>query len=144
MKLFHVWNVMMSQDQTTSVWGRLAKLQKPPKVAYRLRKYAVKLATEFKVIDEHRNECILTAAGKGPGEDVNLAPGTPEFAVFAEKFNAFLNGDSDIDPVGINMDALIDALAAEKGNVLSELDIELLEPFFADKPKPDLKVVESA
>ena len=143
MKLFHVWNVMQ-QNGAPSVWQRFASLKKPPKVAYRLRKDAVKLATEFKVIDEHRNECILTAAGKGPGEDVNLASGTPEFAVFVEKFNEFLNGDSDLDPVGINMDALIDALDAEKGNVLSELDIELLEPFFADKPKPDLKVVESA
>ena len=143
MKLFHVWNVMQ-QNGAPSVWQRFASLNKPTKVAYRLRKYAVKLATELKVIDEHRNECILTAAGKGPGEDVNLVSGTPEFLAFVEKFNEFLNGDSDLDPVGINMDALIDALDAEKGNVLSELDIELLEPFFADKPKPDLKVVESA
>lgn len=140
MKLIEVWNACgTSQAKPLSTWGVLASLKKPPKVAYRLLKYGAKLAAEFDVIDKHRRTLIYEAAGVAEGSDVKMEPGTPAFNKFVQGFNAFLGNDSDLEPVGISMDALIDALDAEKGNVLSEHDLALLEPFFQEAQNVDIK-----
>jgi hypothetical protein len=62
---------------------------------------------------------------------------------FVLKFTEFLEQEAELEPVGIDMDALIEGLDAEKGNVLSEGDLELMEPFFQVKVA-DLKLVEKA
>mgnify|MGYP001612768376 CR=1 FL=1 len=145
MKLLQVWNVTaISTESPVSVWARFSVLTKPPKVAMLLCKYIKKINSEFKMIEAYRQECMYAASGQEPGTDVRIEPGTPEHSEFCAKFSEFLNGESDIDPAGISMDALIEALASEKGNRISEADLELLEPFFVEKSKPDLKVVETA
>ena len=134
MKLLDVWNaVATSQDRTVSPWGALARLKKPPKVAYRLMKYGKDIDDEYNVIDRRRIELVHEAAGVEEGQPVKIEPDSPEFSRFAVAFNEFLDGESDLKPVGIGMDALIDALDSEKGNVLSEQDLALVAPFFQEK-----------
>jgi len=136
MKLFEIWN-------SSKAWGTLSALKKNPKLAYRLLKYEKKVNSELEACEKHRQACVYEVSGAEPGSVVNIAEGTPEFAVFLKKFNEFLQGESDLDWIGVSLDELIDALDAEIGNVLSENDIELLEPFFTELPKPDLKLVEN-
>lgn len=127
---------------SASAWGVLSSLKKNPKLAYRLLKYEKKVEAELNVIEKQRNEYGCEAAGVASGAEWRLEPGTPEIASYNEKFNAFLQGDSDLQWIGISMDELIEALGAETGNVLSEQDIERLEPFFTEKPKAELTVVK--
>lgn len=134
MKLVAVWNAR-------EAFERLSALRKPPKLAYRLMKYERKFCAEVDTCETHRLKCVYEVSGAEPGTPVNLEPGTPEFAAFLAKFNEFLQNESDLEPVGVSMDVLIDALDAEKGNVLSENDLALLEPFFQEKTVPDLKLV---
>lgn len=132
MKLIDVWNAVQSnKDKPVSAWAAMTSLKKPPKVAYRLLKYGAKLGTEFDVIEKHRVELIYEAAGAPEGSPVDIKPGSPEFAQFANSFNEFLAGDSDLEPVGMTMDALIDALDTA-GNALSEQDLAAVEPFFQE------------
>lgn len=113
----------------------MASLKKPPKVAYRLLKYGNKLQAEYDIIEKQRVKLVYEAAGVPEGSDASINPGSPEHNKFVVGFNEFLFNDSDLEVVGLSMDELIDALDAEKGNVLSEADLALLEPFFTEKPK---------
>lgn len=135
MKLVTIWNAR-------NAFIALAQLKKPPKIAYRLMKYNQRFAAEFDTCEAARVACVYAAAALEPGTpNVNLLPGTPEFAAFSEKFNEFLTGDSDLAPLDMSMDALIEALDTERGNVLSETDLAMLAPFFQEKKPTDLRVV---
>lgn len=130
MKLAHIWGAR-------DAFARLSTLKKPPKLAYRLLKYARKFEVELAACEAHRVQCVYEAAGVADGTPgVSLAPDTPEFSAFVLAFSEFLANDSDLEPVGINMDALIEALDAETGNVLCENDLAMLEPFFQEPQKP--------
>ncbi|MCR4332422.1 MAG: hypothetical protein NUV34_06940 [Sulfuricaulis sp.] len=137
MKLFDVWNAVYSVPNQPAAWTTLTSLKKPPKVAYRLFKYGAQLGAEFDVIEKQRTKLLYEAAGVSEGSPVDIQPGTPEFSQFANGFNEFLAGDSDLEPVGITMDALIAALDIV-GNALSEQDLAAVKPFFkvktAEKP----------
>jgi len=137
MKLFQVWNAQ-------AAFKRLADLKKPPKLAYRLLTYSRKFDAEAAICEAHRIACVYAIAGAEPGTVVELNQGTPEFDTFFAKFNEFLSNESDLEPVGLDMDALIDGLDAEKGNVLSENDLALLDPFFTVRPSPELKLVPAS
>lgn len=137
MKLVTIWNAR-------EAFSKLAQLKKSPKLAYRLMKYAKKFSSEFDTCEARRIECVYEAAGVEPGTpDINLLPSTPEFVSFVTKFNEFLDNESDLEPVGIGMDALVESLSAESGNVMSENDLALLEPFFQEKSAVDLRLVDS-
>lgn len=127
MKLGYIWNAR-------EAFGRLAQLRKPPKLAYRLLKYLRKINVELDLCETQRQKCVYEAAGENLGAtDINLSPGTPEFDAFIAKFNEFLATDSDLEPLDLGMDALIDGLDSEPGNAMSENDLALLEPFFVVK-----------
>lgn len=127
MKLLTLWNAKQA-------WATLSMLRKQPKVAYRLMKYERALNAEMETIERARTEFILKAANAEPGATVTLDVGTPELAAFNADFNAFLNTDCDLRPVGMDMDALIDVLDSQAGNVLSEAELMALEPFFVELP----------
>lgn len=135
MKLVTIWNAR-------NAFNVLAQLKKPPKLAYRLMKYGQQFAVEFDACEAYRIKCVYETASVAPGTpNVNLLPGTPEFDAFLAKFNEFLGNEADLEPVGIGMDALIEALDSERGNVLSEAELALLTPFFQEKKPTDLRVV---
>lgn len=129
MKLYEIWN-------SSVAWSVLSRLKKNPKLAYRLLKFEKKVAAEIETCEQHRKTLVYEASGLEPPAEVTLKEGSPELAAYMAKFNEFMQGDSDLPWVGISMDELIDALGAEAGNVLSENDINLLEPFFAEPKLP--------
>jgi hypothetical protein len=131
-KLVTIWN-------SKAAWAALSALKKPPKLAYRLHKYEKLVSAELDVCEKERDRLIYEGAGKvmtpGVVEHVELKDGTAEFKEFVAKFNEFCVGtESDLPWSGIKMDDLIDALEAERGNVLSEDELEKLEPFFTEPP----------
>ena len=137
MKLIEVWNaVNTSEEKPVSSWQAVSGLKKSPGLAYKLLKYGDKLGREYAVIEKHRNELIYECSGAEPGKEVRIEPGTPEYAKFMADYMEFLNKDSDLDPTGVTMDALIADLEKKDGNMLSEVDLMLVAPFFTEKTKP--------
>ena len=131
MKLVEIWN-------SVSAWSTISKLKKNPKLAYRLLKYEKRVDKELQVCEKQRQACVYEVRGVEPGTEVEaLLEGTPEYATFLAKFNEFMQAESDLQWIGISMDDLLDGLGAETGNVLSEYDIELLEPFFTEPMQPE-------
>lgn len=119
---------------SAAAWGCLAKLKKNPKLAYWLMKYEKKVHAELKAIEEFRTALVYQVAGQeppAPGEVklCTLGVGTPELIEFHKQFTEFLDGESELEWFGTPMEELIEALGAA-GNVLSEEDLEVLEPFF--------------
>ena len=144
MKLVDIWNSSQS-------WTTLAALKKPPRLAYRLLKYQKKVNAEYEVCEAQRQKLVYECAGVAPPTppDIlivqisNTVEGpdgsqieNPQFAELVEKFNEFLATDSDLSLIDITMDELIDSLDAEKGNVLSEMDLSRLEVFFTPVTPP--------
>lgn len=132
MKLEQIW---ISRE----AWQTLSSLKKPPRVAYRLMKYKQKYDQEVEACDKQRERYVYEAAGE-EGGSVALKPETPEFNEFLSKFYEFLQEECELEPCGIYMDQLIDALDAETGNVLSESDLAKLEPFF-ENPESSQRAV---
>lgn len=148
-KLVEIWN-------SAKAWGVLSTLKKNPKLAYRLHKYEKKVNAEMEACNKQRDAIMYECAGVTPptppdtlivqisakieGPDKTEID-NPQFIAFVKKFNEALNVESDLEWIGISMDDLIEGLGAETANVISEQDIELLEPFFTEKPKTDLKLV---
>ncbi len=115
-------NVLGSQNG----WAELSTMPKTPKVAYTLMKYVKTVITpEMEVITEHRNELIKTL-GKGD----SIEPNTPAFDKFQTQFTEYLATDSDIKPIDLTMDQLIDALSSHKDNAITDGTLMLVEPFF--------------
>lgn len=133
-KLMAIWN-------SAPAWDAVSSLKKTPKMAYRLLKYQRRVTKELEVCEEQRKALVYAAAKVEPGVDVKLAPDSPEVAEFIRSFEEFLSGDSDLEWIGVSMEDLIDALDANGGNTISEQHIALLEPFFTEPVKADLKVV---
>jgi len=109
---------------------RLSTLRMPPQTAYRLLKYLKLVTAESEVIERQRINLLRDVSGTKDGEDVNLAPGTPEHTRFLVEYSAALETESDLKPFDMMMDALLATLEAEKGNVLSAADLAAVEPFF--------------
>lgn len=130
MKLLQIWNA-----RTT--WTSLSALRKPPGMAYRLLKYERLIDAEIAIIDKSRNEMITKAAGVDPGTIVTLGQG-PELDAFVKEFVTFLESESELKPCGIAMDDLVAALDTQSGNVLTESDLVILEPFFTPIAEPVL------
>jgi hypothetical protein len=128
--------------------GRLATAKLPPKVAYRVLKFARKFEAEFAIVEKQRIALLRDATGAKENEEISLKPDDPKFAEFVEKFNEVLGMDSDLEVCPLKFDTLIDSLDLEDDNVLSAQDLAVLEPFFEsdeklmDNVKPDLEVVK--
>ncbi len=123
MKLLEIWNAVPA-------WKTLSLLKKSSRLAYRLMKYLKAIDAEVAVCEARRQECVYGITGKQPGEAALIENDTPQFAELVVKFTEFLQEESDLPPVGITMEELIEDLGAEDGNRISEADLNLLEPFF--------------
>lgn len=128
MKLYEVWNAK-------AAWKTLAALKKPPGLAYKLLAYQKRVIADIEVCEEQRQRYVYEVSGAEPGTAVELALESPEFAEYNRRFQEFMRGDSELQWVGVSMDALVEALNAQAGNVISEDELACLEPFFTE-PKP--------
>ena len=148
MNLLSIWNsvnfVVRKEGQPDikiNAWEAVAALKKSPKIAYRLLKYEKKVERELKIIAEKQSLLVYELAGVPPptGNDVVLCDisGEPEKMEQLQKlFNEFLSMTSDLELIGITMDDLVEDLSKHEKNSLSELVIELLEPFFTKPETP--------
>lgn len=129
-------NVKLRQIQeSVNAWQSVSGLKKNPKLAYRLLKYEKKVERELDVIDKQRTALVYECAGEEPPTPpdvkvVTLEAGSDAVKQFTKKFDEFLDGESDLELVGITMQELIDGLAEKDGNAISEADIDALDPFF--------------
>jgi hypothetical protein len=111
-------------------WRKLSAVNMKPKVAYDILKYTALVTAESEVIEKQRITLIYDVTGAEQGESVQLVDGTPEHATFVEGFNEILSQESDLAPIQMSMDVVIDALEG-KDDALSVSDLAALEPFFA-------------
>lgn len=143
MKFRQIWNALPALK-------RLSALRKSPKMASKLRNYGKLIEVELNTVEENRQDIGFECAGVEkptppdvvvlsipetidvPGKDG--APATtvpnPQYTDFLAKFDAVLDGDSDLQPLDITLDELVDDLALYKGNSISDDDLELINPFF--------------
>jgi hypothetical protein len=146
MKLLQIWNAK-------EAWGRFSKLKKPPGMAYRMLTYGKQIQSELEVCELQRQHCVCEAAGVEHGTpeaaattllpfDENLKP-NQKYIEFQDKFNKFLDTEAALSWVGITMQTLAEALDAGQ-NTISDEDLALLESFFTEKPKADLKLVDQS
>ena len=135
MKLVQIWNAR-------DAFNKLCSLKKPPQLAYRILKYVRTFEAELATCEAQREKCVYEAAGVAHGTPgVNLLPDTFEFDAFIVQFNLFLANESDLEPSGISMETLVEALGDGAGNTISQHDIALLEPFFVEKQPVNIKLV---
>ena len=148
-------------------WQALSGLKKNPKLAYRLLKYEKKVEHELKLIEKHRESLVYKHAGMEPPAPGEIKPVSipakitetyandedppvtltrevtnPALIAYQKEFDEFLDTESDLEWIGITMDELIDGLAEREGNVLAEMDIDMIEPFFTEPKKTELTVVK--
>jgi hypothetical protein len=118
MKLVEIWASAPS-------WNTLSALKISPQIAYRLYKYKKLVDEELQACESQRVALIHEACGTGPPK---IEPGTDQFNEFLNKFNVYLQQESDLKPLDISMETLIEALG--DAPMLSENDISILEAFF--------------
>lgn len=117
--------------QSTSAWQKLSAINMKAALAYKILKYVKAVGEELAIVEKQRVSLVHEAAGTKPGEDVSLEPGTSEFQEYAEKFGAVLATESDLEPIGLVLAQIVDAVD-EKDESLSVKDLAMLEPFFLD------------
>lgn len=153
MKLKEIW-------ESPAGWQSLSATKKAPKLAYRLLKYEKKVERELEVIRKQRETIIYEVIGNErpkhgdillisipetidnpeqiPGPEPREQIVNPQHRAFHDKFNEFLDGVSDLGWIGLSMEELVEGLG--EANVMSENDLERLEPFFTEPPPPESTV----
>lgn len=114
-----------------AVWRKLLQWRVKPALAYALLKYSRLLEAEFGIVETTRVALIRELTHTKDGEEVTLQPDTTEFKEYVKRFSAILDVDSELKPSELKFDALLSALADDQTNILSAVDLGVLEPFFA-------------
>lgn len=69
-----------------------------------------------------------------PPGPITLDPDSPEGKHFISDFSAFLSDEADLPPCSLFLEDLVESLADEPGNEISDSDLKLLQPLFMAKP----------
>ena len=127
--------------QSITAWQKLSVINLRAKLAYKLLKYTALVSAEHAIAEKQRVSLIYEITGAKEGEDVKIEPNTPEFAEYAEKFNAVMVTESDLQPLDMYFEEVINAVD-EKEESLTVGDLAMLEPFFVDKKIEGPKLAE--
>lgn len=111
-------------------WRKLSGIPLVPKIGLAILRYTKLVTAEYDVIEKQRVSEIREVAGAKEGENVEIKPDTPAHIECIKKINALMGAESDLSPVGVDLEVVIDALEG-KENVLSVSDLAVLEPFFS-------------
>lgn len=122
-------------------WRKLSAVNMKPKIAYAILKYTALVSAEAEVIEKQRTALIYEVTCTLPGTEVKLEPDGFGWRQFVQGFNEILSQESDLEPISLSMDEVIDALEG-KDDVLSVSDLARLEPFFATGIKTEAPVKE--
>ncbi len=124
-------------------WRKLSVVNLKPKIAYAIFKYTALVTAEAEVVEKQRTALIYEVTGTESGTEVKLGPGEPGWDLFVQGFNEILSQESDLKPIDMDMEEVVDALDG-KDDVLSVSDLARLEVFFSTpaEPSPPTKLDE--
>jgi hypothetical protein len=117
-------DVFASQE----AWRRLSQVRLPAARAYELFKYLKLVTAEYEILEQRRVAVLRRISGAAEGMPVSLEAGTPAHDQFIMEFGAFLDADSDLQPLAMSFDKLMELLSADS-NLLSVAEMALIEPF---------------
>ena len=109
---------------------KLSAVNMRPKVAYAILKYTTLVTAEAEIVEKQRSALLYEATGAEVGSEVKLDPGDPGWDTFIGGFNEILSQESELAPIAMELDEVIEALDG-KDDVLSVSDLAKLAPFFA-------------
>jgi len=112
-------------------WQKLSVVNLPPKLAYKILKYAKLVSAEYEIIEEQRKALIHKITNTSKGEDVGIETSTPEFKEFIERFNEVIGVESSLPRCELDFTEVVNAVDG-KDDVLTVNDLALLEPFFVE------------
>jgi len=122
--------------QSIDAWKKLSAINMRPKLAYAVLKYTRLVSAEYEIVEKQRVALIHEITGTKEGEEAKIAANSPEIAKYVEKFNAIMVTASDLKPLDVNFEEVVNAVDS-KDEVLSVSDLALLEPFFSDYAEPE-------
>ena len=117
--------------QSVDSWQKLSSINMKAALAYKILKYTKLVGEEHAVVEKQRVALIHEIAGTQVGEEVHLAPETPEFLEYVTRFNAVLAVESDLARLPLSLEGVVDAVD-ETNESLTVQDLAILEPFFLD------------
>jgi hypothetical protein len=100
-------------------------------IAYKVLKYTQKVGDEHALVEKQRVALIHEITGTKDGEDAKIEPGSPELSEYAERLNAIMAVEADLQPLDVDFGCVISAVD-EKDGSQSVQDLAMLEPFFLD------------
>lgn len=118
--------------QSVAAWQKLSSINLRAKLAYKLLKYTNLVSAEHTIANKQREALIYEITGTKEGQEAKIEPNTPEFLEYVEKFNAVMQTESDLQPLDMDFEEVVNAVD-EKDESLTVSDLALLEPFFVDK-----------
>lgn len=121
--------------QSITAWQKLSAINLRAKLAYKLLKYTALVSAEHAIAEKQRVALIHEVTETKEGEEAKIEPNTPEFAKYVEKFNAVMLTESDLRPLVMDFEEVVNAVD-EKDESLTVSDLAMLEPFFATPEKP--------
>lgn len=126
--------------QSINAWKRLSAVNMKPKLAYRVLKYTRLVSAEYEIAEKQRKALIHEITGTKEGEEAKIEPGSPEIAVYVERFNEVMLTEVSLDRIDLKLADVVDAVD-EKDETLTVSDLAQLEPFFSDYrvPNPDFR-----
>jgi hypothetical protein len=113
-------------------WQALASVKMEPKIAYRIMKYIRKIVSEYEIIDKQRIALIHEITDTKESEPAKIEPDTQQFFDYLSRFNEVLSIDSDLEPVELYLNEVLEAIYPNQEVSLSPQDMLLLEPFFSE------------
>ena len=129
--------------QSIQAWQKLSAIPLKPKIAYRVLKYTKKVSSEHELAEKQRVALIHEVTGTLEGQDAKIEPNTPEFQEYATRFNAIMALESDLEPIDMELQQVVDVLD-DKEESLSMSDLAVLEPFFKSGDEPKKGIEEAA
>lgn len=122
--------------QSIAAWQKLSGINMKPKLALKILRYTKLVSAEHEHAEKMRVALIHEVTNTKEGEQAKIEPNTPEFAAYVEKFNAVLTTESDLQPLNLDFEEVVNAVD-EKDEALSVSDLALLEVFFEVPPRQE-------
>lgn len=109
-------------------WQALVQLKLPVRLAYRVGKYAGKVAREFASIETQRTALVRQYGEPAAGGTHQVTP--DQMPAFEADIAELFAMEAELEPYPATMDELIEQVAEDDSNTLEPRLIPQLEPFF--------------
>lgn len=117
--------------QSVGSWQKLAGINLPAKLAYKILKYTRRVTAEYEIAEKQRVTLIHEITGTQEGQDAKIEPGTPELVAYTQRFQEVMLTKSDLEPLDMDFEEVVNAVGS-RDESLSVSDLAMLEPFFVE------------